>query len=173
MTPEVLGLVKAAADGHRIERAFLAAIVQVESAGNPAGARYEPSAVRYVDMDDVLRLAVYAGVTEMEEVRGQMTSWGLMQLMGYNARFLGYRESLQGLTVLPAKGLDLGCQWLKHLQVMYKVPVPDGGVLCFSEALACAYNAGHPGRLPDGRWIVQGYVDKVRAAYEPLRAGGL
>lgn len=176
MTPDILAAVHAAADAHRVEPALLAAFVEAESSGDPKATRYEPGTARYVDVGDALRLAVGAGVTEGEEVREQMTSWGLMQIMGFNARLLGYRSALQDLRWDITAGLELGCAWLKHLQVMFsgEIPVPSPTKpLAFSEALACAYNHGRPARTAGGKWVVQAYVDRVAHFYREFVAQGL
>lgn len=46
-----------------------------------------------------------------EEV-ARSCSWGLLQLMGESARELGYTGNITRL-LIPAVGLDLGCQWFR------------------------------------------------------------
>jgi soluble lytic murein transglycosylase-like protein len=71
----------------------------------------------------------------------------------------------------PELGLTYGIYKLKQLEKRFlsKVSVNLG----FDEALIAAYNAGSPRRKPDGSWENQGYVDKVKRAYEHLQTKGI
>src|SRR4051812_12468416 len=113
----ILGVIKAKALQHRIEPALLAAFTAVESSGDPGATRHEPKTRKFVVDAEVLRYSRAAGVTVGEEIFQQMTSWGLMQVMGFNCRELGFRGKLTDL-VDPELGLEMGACWLKHLQVM-------------------------------------------------------
>lgn len=164
MTPAVIDAIFAVAAEHRIEPETITAFAMVESSGDPAARRYEPSTWRYVDCGGLLKTAVYAGVTEGEELWEQMCSWGLLQLMGFNARLMGFRGRLQDIQGNAVLGLDLACEWMTHMARSYP-EIPKAEPLRFSEALACAWNHGRPAKGQDGTWVVQGYVDKVRQAY--------
>lgn len=83
----------------------------------------------------------------------QMTSWGLMQVMGSVARELGFDDYMPKLC-LPEHGLFYGIKKLSLLKRKYPL---------ISDVIA-SYNAGRPAHSPDGRYVNQNYVDKVTAA---------
>ncbi|GFK94760.1 hypothetical protein NNJEOMEG_02607 [Fundidesulfovibrio magnetotacticus] len=99
-----------------------------------------------------------AGADRDAEWWGQRASWGLCQVMGANARALGYRgKFLTGLCCDPAEGVRLG---LKHLRKLADHFLPATGW----QGVMAAYNAGSPRRAPGGAWENQDYVDKIASA---------
>ena len=93
------------------------------------------------------------------ERQDQMTSWGLMQVMGAVARELGHTGPLSDL-LDPPTGLFYGCLHLRRFRAKYDI-WPD---------VIAAYNAGSPRRVAGqiGPYVNQSYVDKVLAAWNNL-----
>lgn len=163
--------IKTIADENDIEPALVAAFVEVESSGNSLKTRYEP---KYADFLDLNKYASCTGVSLMTERVQQATSWGLMQVMGATARGLGFKGLFPDLCY-PEVGLHIGCMALVSLQRRFAVDIPlnADGILCFNEALACAYNMGHPEKDDSGMWVVEGYVSAIKSAYGQAIASGL
>jgi len=139
---------------------LLAAIVQVESGGNPWACRYE---AHYRWLWDVThnrphragdRFSAPRGVSADTERAGQMTSWGLMQVMGAVARERGFDRPFLSELCAPEHGMRIGCLHLVSYHRRWK----DW------EAAAAAYNAGSPRRNKEGKWVNQVYIDRLRAA---------
>lgn len=164
LKPNIISSIRNYATAYKIVPELLQAFVEVESSGNPYAMRYEPGTARYISDENVAKCAEAAGLSKNIERDDQMSSWGLMQVMGFNARQLGFTEDLGNLRDI-GKGLNVGCQWLRKLQKMFDLPVGVNDVLDYSPELACAYNHGHPEKLPNGTWFVQEYVDKIHKAY--------
>lgn len=98
----LVSLVKAAAQAHDIDPALACAIVEQESNWNPLAVRFEPAfEVRYENPQNL---------TPTEKTTRSI-SWGLFQLMGENARELGYKDYLSGLCD-PDVGTSYGLQLL-------------------------------------------------------------
>lgn len=112
------------------------AMIQVESGGNTYAHRIEPG-YRYlwdVRRNQAFRLSAAEaraklppktfpaprglGLTAESEFIAQQTSWGLMQLMGANARSLGFTGPLPELTEA-SKGLEFGCRFLRQYADRY------------------------------------------------------
>jgi len=152
-----------AADEHRIPVMVLEGIVRTESGGNPLAMRVEPD---YKWLWDVQRNAPARDVTGRDfpspdyvsrqtEYWGQKTSWGLMQIMGATAREMGFEEPFfSALCANPAKGMYYGCLFLRRLADRYLEKHGWPGVVA-------AYNAGAPRYDERGKFMNQGYVDKV------------
>lgn len=85
----------------------------------------------------------------------QKTSWGPMQVMGAVAREMGFNGYFPELC--SPLGLYYACKHLRRLADRFLASHGWDGV-------AAAYNAGSPRKGADGRWVNQGYVDKLRAA---------
>lgn len=168
LPPAVVAAVKAKAADHRIEPALLAAFVWQETRGRQWATRYEPLSGRYVT--EAARFAKLTGVTEATETVQQMTSFGLLQVMGFKARELGFRGALPELCQADV-GLELGCCLLKHLAVVYGAHDFVDGPQTFDEAVAASFNAGSPRRGPDGHWVNAEYVTGVRGAFLALKEG--
>lgn len=134
---------------------LVAAIIMVESAGNPCAVRYEKS-WRY--HWDVRTFAQIAGTSQDTEHFGQSASWGLMQVMGTVAREHGFRGMFTQLCVEPELGIRYGCLHLKKFIEKYDT-IEDAVV---------SYNCGSPRRTEGGFYEQQGYVDKVMAFYREM-----
>lgn len=135
--------------------ALLGAFVAVESSGNPDAVRFEPN---YRYLSDIQANADRLGISPEAEKKNQQTSWGLVQIMGATARWLGFRDPMEKLCE-PETGLLWGCIYLSRLINKYKT---------LEDAVA-SYNAGSPRRKDDGSYVNQDYVDKVIHIYNDLR----
>jgi soluble lytic murein transglycosylase-like protein len=152
-----------------------AALVAVESGFDPDAWNPEP---RYNYLWDVRKNAPFRrlkpeelasklppqdfpappGVDPDAEYWGQQASWGLGQLMGANARALGFKgKYLTGLASRPDVALRLAFLHLSRIRDHFLKNTGWEGVMA-------AYNAGSPRRAPDGKWENQRYVDKIAAA---------
>jgi len=147
---ELTTLIKDAAAFRKLPWELVYAICQVESSLNPLATRHEPHYRWLVGDNDAM---------DPLERRDQMTSWGLMQVMGAVARELGHRGPLADL-LTPATGLFYGCLHLRRFRAKYDL-WPD---------VIAAYNAGSPRRVAGhvGPYINQSYVDKVLSAWNNL-----
>lgn len=135
--------------------ALVAAIIKVESGGNPLVMRAEP---KFEYLVTPARFAEQLGITKDTEIVCQKLSWGLMQIMGGTARTLGYDNHL-GLLLHSEVNIYWGCKYLGSRVKKYKS----------MKAAIAAYNAGSLRLNADGSIVNQKYVDKVAAAYEELK----
>lgn len=142
---QILETIKEMAPKHELPWELVAAIVQVESSFDPYAMRYEPA----------YKWLVNAELSATER-NAQMTSWGLMQVMGAVAREHNMTGFLSRLTI-PAVGLYYG---MIHL-AKYRRRWPQD----WKDVIA-SYNAGSPKRTADMKYLNQGYVDKVLAAWQ-------
>lgn len=139
--------IKPFAERYDIRPELIQAIIQVESSGNTYAVRFEPG---YKWLHEVENSAQNVNTTiETERVCQQM-SWGLMQLMGATARWLGFKGPIPELTY-PHFGIEWGCKYLRNLFYRYHKE-PD---------VIAAYNAGSPRFDAKGKYVNQAYVDKV------------
>jgi len=147
---ELTQLIKSAAAKRALPWELVYAICQVESSLNPTATRYEPHFRWLVGDNDAM---------SPKERHDQMTSWGLMQVMGAVARELGHIGPLDDL-LHPPTGLFYGCLHLRRFRAKYDL-WPD---------VIAAYNAGSPRRVAGqvGPYVNQLYVDKVLAAWNNL-----
>lgn len=163
-------LLQSTAARHGLSPLVVAAVVQVESEGNPYAWNPEP---HYRWFWDVRRNAPFRTLSQAEienetpprdfpalvgdrdqEWWAQQASWGLMQVMGAVARELGYtRKYLTQLTD-PEDSLEYGCRKLVQLKGKHIQAHGWHGVFA-------AYNAGSPRKDAAGRYVNQDYVDKV------------
>lgn len=143
-----------AAEKHGLKPALVMAICEVESGFNPLAARHEPAFRYIVQKSDKPRECSLA-----TEINLQKTSFGMMQVMGATARELGLKGWITSL-VDPETGLEWGCRYLKDRVRKYG----SLGV----DAVIASYNAGSPRyeNEKEGRFVNQGYVDKVKKAME-------
>jgi len=133
---------------------FLAlAITEVESAGDPAAVRFEPGWKYHYKVED---FAKACRITAETEKVLQSCSFGLMQVMGTVARELGFSGNLVQLSD-PYIGAKYGCLKLAKLFSLLKS----------TDDVIAAYNAGSPNRTPDGKYVNQQYVDKVKSILYP------
>lgn len=126
---------------------LVGAIISTESAWRTNSARFEKRWSYYHRPDWFSRLN---RITEDTEMAFQKTSWGLMQIMGGTARFIGFGGWIPDLC-RPEVGVEWGCRFLKQLAKEYIV----------REDQIAAYNAGSVKRKADGTYVNQQYVDKV------------
>ena len=147
---ELTTLIKSAASRRSLPWELVYAICQVESSLNPSAIRHEPRYRWLVGDNETM------SPTERQD---QMTSWGLMQVMGAVARELGHTGPLSDL-LDPPTGLFYGCLHLRRFRAKYDI-WPD---------VIAAYNAGSPRRVAGqiGSYVNQSYVDKVLAAWNNL-----
>ena len=124
------------------------ALIEIESAANAFALRYE-SHYKYVYR--VTAFAHASGLTGATEHQLQKFSWGLMQIMGGTARWLGFEKPLP-LLLEPKIGVSWGTMYFGSLFKRYG-----------NEADAVsAYNQGSPRRhLLSSDYKNQEYVDKV------------
>lgn len=155
--PEIMplspGITKILVDASKfagIDPLLAIAIAEVESAGDPCAVRYEPGWKYHYNVENFAKMC---RITEATEHMLQACSFGIMQVMGTVARELGFEESLLKLAD-PRLGAKYGCMKLAKLFKVLK-SVDD---------VIAAYNAGSPIKR-DGKYINQGYVDKVRKLY--------
>jgi soluble lytic murein transglycosylase-like protein len=148
---------------YAIPRQLLAALMQVESGGDPWATRFEPG---YRWLWDVREDRPYKGAPESipaprfvsgeTELMQQRTSWGLLQVMGATARELGYRGRFLAHLCDPEFGMEYGCRYIQTLHSRFGT---QGW-----EAVTAAYNAGSPRRASSGAWVNAQYIERVRAA---------
>ena len=135
-----------ASEQYKIKADLLAAIVMVESAGDPYAMRFESHWKHVFKAEEFARRC---GSSRQTEEIAQSTSWGLCQVMGTVAREYGHRGYLSELCN-PALSLHFGCLHLKK-------KIERFGEL----AGIAAYNAGTPKKLDNGAFQNQVYVDKI------------
>jgi soluble lytic murein transglycosylase-like protein len=152
--PGLYDKVKTAASRHGIEPEWVAAVVQVESAGNPNAVRFEQNWKYFYN---VALHAKRLKITNDSEKTLQQFSWGLMQVMGSVAREWGFPDSLFELCS-PMRGLEYGCRHLKNMRRRF----PTG------RDWIAAYNAGTPRKRPDGSYENEEYVRKVVGYWSDL-----
>ena len=128
---------------------LVTAIIMKESSGNPFVCRYEPKWKYAFECKGFAYILGY-GCTEETERLGQMTSWGLMQVMGTVARELGFRGWFSQLCD-PAIGINYGCKKLRKIADRY----------ASTDDIISAYNAGSAIKNASGFYSNQSYVDEV------------
>lgn len=101
---DLVRLASAIARTFNLHPELVCAICEQESSWNPSAGRYEKGFYNkyenHPDMDEQERL-------------WRSSSWGLMQIMGETARYLGYSGPLDQLLV-PEIGLAWGCKYLEN-----------------------------------------------------------
>lgn len=147
--PGIAAHIAAVANRHAIPVYLVAAICAKESSFIPGAWRPEPVYrylwdVRSGERFRKLSPAEIASETpppdfanvggpRNQEWWGQQASWGLMQVMGANAREHGFRGVYFTDLCDPEIGLEFGCRFLARL--LARNPVEDA---------VSSYNAGHP-----------------------------
>lgn len=132
------------------EPELVAAIITVESRWNPYAVRYEPN---YQWLHAPEKHARRHGTSREAEVHFQRFSWGLMQILGATAREIGFSLPMPALCE-PMIGVEYGIRYLMTLKRNYR----------HRDDLIAAYNAGSAKKDASGRYLNQGYVDKVNRA---------
>lgn len=126
------------------------AIVQVESSWNPWAVRYERD---FIYLHSTIKYAQKMRCTAETEAIMQQTSWGLGQIMGGSARYMGYEGPIPALTD-PAINLHYTCLYFaKNCKKYSKV-----------EEQIASYNAGSVIYTQKGVLHNRSYVDKVLRA---------
>jgi soluble lytic murein transglycosylase-like protein len=138
------------AEKFRIDANLIRAIVAVESAFNTFAMRCEPRANVQKYLLEPRHFAESNNLSVLTEETAQLSSWGLMQVMGFVARELGFEDHMTKLCI-PEVGLYYGCLKLQSLLQKYGEEM---------SAIA-AYNAGSPRKMTSGMFVNQRYVDKV------------
>lgn len=146
-------IIRAKAKEHGIPESLLRAIVQVESSGHPDRIRYEQ---HYSHLWKPEYYATSQNTLDTEKA-AQKISWGLMQVMGATARWVGYRGVSLGGLLQPEVSLEYGCRYLVYQHERYKRLFCSP---CWKCATA-AYNAGSVRYNEDGSYRNQRYVDRV------------
>lgn len=155
MTADLTPQIERAARQHGLPPQFVLAIVEVESEGNPWAARYEPAFYdRYVKDAKIKAIAPCSLATERTL---RATSFGPMQIMGSTAREVDFEGAFLTELCDPDIGLQCGCRFLVKL---VRLHLEKHGW----EGVAAAYNAGSPHKQANGRWVNEGYVEKIRKA---------
>lgn len=144
-------MVEDVASRYELDPFLVGAIVYIESGGNPLAMRYE-SHYRWLVKDAERPLTCTA---DTEQIL-QKCSFGLMQMMGAVARERGLKGWMTELFD-PELNLEIGCRHLARFFHRYEV---------MDDAVA-SYNAGSP-RKKDGKYVNQGYVDKVKGKMKEL-----
>lgn len=142
-------LIMQAGEKHQISPTLISAIIMQESAGEPWSYRFEPE-VKYE-----VSISLYSKKLHISmdtERNFQHCSWGLMHIMGFKARELGFEEHLPQL-LLPSYGLDWGCRALAGFSKKYNR----------LQDVIVSYNSGSPQLLPNGLYKNQSYLDGVVA----------
>lgn len=164
--------ITAEASGAGLDPTLVAALITVESNGDPFAWNPEP---RYRYLWDVSRRTPFRAMTTPEIARdtppndfpcfagdpdqewwGQRASWGLMQVMGAVARERGFRGPYLTALVQPQLNLSMGCGLLASL-FAWANQEPTQAV--------AAYNGGRGGWLTAGP---QDYARKVLAVQRQL-----
>jgi len=148
-------LIRQICDAEQVDSNLVAAIILTESSGQTYITRYEPT---FHYLEDARFWASKLNVTELTEIAGQKTSWGLMQVMGGTARSEGFEGYFPELCQ-PEIGIKVGATHLKGL--IYKWD-------SLEEAVS-AYNAGTP-NVVGGQFKNEAYVQKVMSFFEAIKS---
>ena len=144
-------VIEAKADEHGLDPVLVGAVVMAESGGDTWAARFEPHVYESGSMRQDPGDRPRASSIHTEYVH-QATSWGLMQVMGFNVRAGGFLKGkwLHSLCD-PAIGLEMGCRHLAGLTRRWDT----------WDAVS-AYNQGSPRKSADGSYQNQAYVNHVK-----------
>lgn len=145
--PYFLSILKDLCVSYEIDFPTMAAICEHESSWNPYATRYE---ARFQYLSEFYKYARANKISTDTEKSQQMTSWGLGQLMGANARQMSYDGPLVRLCE-PEINLNLVCKFFKKTCDRYPT----------LEKKISAYNAGSPQYDANGKLKNQDYVDTV------------
>jgi len=145
------------ADEYGLAPLFVAAICYQESRGRIYSARFEPN---YRWLFEPGKYAAKNITSLATETTLQKCSYGLFQIMGATARWMGYEGPLPGLYDTE-ENILWGCEYLKYLKGKYH-DLPS---------IASAYNAGSPRRDDNGNFVNAEYVAGVMGYYGELMQG--
>ena len=133
---------------------LIAAVIQVESAGNPNAIRFEPSFYTMVQREG---FKTPAEVSKPTELTARSFSWGLMQIMGQVARERGCTEPYLSALCEPAAGIHWGCRQLARCRDRF---LKTHGWA----AVTAAYNGGFGAVKKDGTFTNPYYPKAVLSA---------
>lgn len=142
--------IKATCERFGVSPELVTAMVSVESSFDPWAYRFEPEFAYTLHIPEHAKAN---HITAASERTLQKSSFGLMQVMGGTARWLGFKGPLPQLFE-PAASLEYGVRYIVWLQGRYRNDVP---------AVIAAYNAGGARRGAQGKFKNQEHVDKVLA----------
>lgn len=157
----LIDLIKLVAGVYNIDPALVCAFVETESSGDRYATRFERHTDKYVV--SLGKWSKACNITNDTERVHQKTSWGLMQVMGFKARELGYSKSLVYLTNA-RDGLDIGCRALRTFALLNGVSTHAR--LEWSEPVVASYNAGSARKDAQGEWVNAEYVRRVKNHFE-------
>lgn len=152
----ILPLVKEKCAKSTIRWQLLDGIICQESKYDRFAVRYEP---KHTEIQAPEKFARFNKTSVETEIRLQMCSWSLCQIMGSVARRLCYGRPLPQLCEIDVN-LSLALELLESLKVRYTC----------EENILCAYNHGSVRKKADGTFVVQDYVDSVKR-FMALNAG--
>jgi len=136
---------------------IIAAIVSVESNGNPYAIRYEERYSYILGKEEIKKFAKKNYVSEMTEMVNQKHSVGLMQIMFANMRAQGYSGQFAN-SFDPSVNLKHGITFFNNLLNKYN----------HLDDAVSSYNQGSPRRNRNGDYSNKRYVDKVMVRYKFL-----
>lgn len=127
---------------------LILAIIYQESRGRNWTYRYEPRC-KYNFTPGYYARKHY--ITDDSEIMAQRTSWGLMQIMGFRARELGFDGILTQLCI-SSIGIEYGVKNLSGLLIKYEK----------EDEIIASYNSGSPVYKIKGELMNRDYVDSVK-----------
>lgn len=130
----------------QIDPNVICTIIEIESSYNPWAVRFEPNSNYKVSVDEIAKLV---RITSATEDMLQKFSWGLGQIMGSTARWIGFRGPLTQLCEP-----DTAIQWICEAYNKICAHYPS------QEERFAAYNAGSARKKQDGSFVNQDYVNK-------------
>lgn len=146
-----------AAHKYNLDPELVGAIVMAESAGETWATRFEKHVYNTGSLISLKHQRPFICSADTDFAL-QACSFGLMQVMGFNARAQGFIGWLPELC-RPEIGLDQGCKLLASL--LKRWPAIEDSV--------SAYNQGSPRRGANGYYANLGYVNKVVGFYNDLK----
>lgn len=152
-----LNIIKAKASERDIDPWLLAAICWKESRGFVYAARYEP---HYRWTYNTEKFARMQGISVETEKNLQKQSYGLAQVMGGTARWMGFTGPLPAL-YRPENNLYWAAKYLRHLA--------DKQNKFNQKDLIAAYNAGSVRKDARGNYVNYEYVDAVSRLYKQIK----
>jgi soluble lytic murein transglycosylase-like protein len=150
-----MNIIKAKAEDADIDPRLLASICWQESRGFVYAVRFEPN---YKWTYRIEKFAKMQRITVETEEKLQMQSYGLSQIMGGTARWLGFSGPLPAL-YKPETNLFWATKYIKYLSQKYTK----------TDDIIAAYNAGSVVKSPRGVYTNQKYVDSVTTNLKQLR----
>ena len=164
-----LDIIQKEANERGLDWRLIAALCRQESSGNQWAQRYEPNATRSINQN-FWKYASLNGITPQTESIAECTSFGLLQVMGYVARSLGFDGPLTRLCD-PETGVHYGCLLLCQLFKRFTE----------LDAVVSSYNQGSPRKGIDGKYLnyknyvlpVLGYMAELSADNSPPSPGNL